>query len=269
MNILLLGDIMGPSGREALIKKLPNLIKQKKLDFVIVNGENAADPGVGITKKNTEQFFKAGADVITTGNHVWDQKETIEFITSEERLLRPQNLIKGSPGNGFGIFNSKNNKKVAVINLMGNIFMKKSDDVFEAAKKFIENVKLKKDADFIIVDIHGEITSEKMAMGYLFDGKVTMLVGTHTHVPTSDHRIMEKGTAYQTDIGMCGDYNSVIGMNRDNSLKKFFKDPSATKHYPALGEATISGLMVVADDKTGLANKVEPIVLGALLENRI
>ena len=269
MNIMLLGDIMGPSGRKAIINKLPGLIKKKKLDFVIVNGENAADPGVGITKKNTEEFFKAGADVITTGNHVWDQNETMEFITSEKRLLRPQNLAEGSPGNGFGIFNSKNNKKVAVINLMGNIFMKKCDDVFEAAKKFIENVKLKKDADFIIVDIHGEITSEKMAMGYLFDGKVTMLVGTHTHVPTSDHRIMEKGTAYQTDIGMCGDYNSVIGMNRDNSLKKFFKDPSATKHYPALGEATISGLMVVADDKTGLANKVEPIVLGALLENRI
>ena len=269
MNILILGDIMGPSGREAIIKKLPDLIKKKTIDFVIVNGENAADPGVGITKKNTEEFFKAGADVITTGNHVWDQNETMEFITSEKRLLRPQNLAEGSPGNGFGIFNSKNNKKVAVINLMGNIFMKKCDDVFESAKKFIENVKLKKDADFIIVDIHGEITSEKMAMGYLFDGKVTMLVGTHTHVPTSDHRIMEKGTAYQTDIGMCGDYNSVIGMNRDNSLKKFFKDPSATKHYPALGEATISGLMVVADDKTGLANKVEPIVLGALLENRI
>ena len=269
MNILILGDIIGPSGREAIIKKLPKLIKQKKIDFVIVNGENAADPGVGITKKNTEDFFKAGADVITTGNHVWDQKETMEFIASEKRLLRPQNLVGESPGKGFGIFNSKNNKKVAVINLMGNIFMKKCDDVFESAKKFIENVKLKKDADFIIVDIHGEITSEKMAMGYLFDGKVTMLVGTHTHVPTSDHRIMEKGTAYQTDIGMCGDYNSVIGMNRDNSLKKFFKDPSATKHYPALGEATISGLMVVADDKTGLANKVEPIVLGALLENRI
>ena len=269
MNILILGDIMGPSGREAIIKKLPNLIKQKKIDFVIVNGENAANSGVGITKENTEEFFKSGTDVITTGNHVWDQKETMEFITSEKRLLRPENLVKGSPGKGFGIFNSKNNKKVAVINLMGNIFMKKSDDVFEAAKKFIENVKLKKDADFIIVDIHGEITSEKMAMGYLFDGKATMLVGTHTHVPTSDHRIMEKGTAYQTDIGMCGDYNSVIGMNRDNSLKKFFKDPSATKHYPALGEATISGLMVVADDKTGLANKVEPIVLGALLENRI
>ena len=269
MNILILGDIMGPSGREAIIKKLPNLIKQKKIDFVIVNGENAANPGVGITKENTEEFFKAGTDVITTGNHVWDQKETMEFITSEKRLLRPENLVKGSPGKGFGIFNSKNNKKVAVINLMGNIFMKKCDDVFEVAKNFIQKIKLKKDADFIVVDMHGEITSEKMAMGYLFDGKVTVFVGTHTHVPTSDHRIMEKGTAYQTDIGMCGDYNSVIGMNRDNSLKKFFKDSSATKHYPALGEATISGLMVIADNETGLANKVEPIVLGKCLENRI
>ena len=269
MNILILGDIMGPSGREAIIKKLPNLIKKKKLDFVIVNGENAADPGVGITKKNTEEFFEAGTDVITTGNHVWDQKETMEFITSEKRLLRPENLIKGSPGTGTGIFNSKNNKKVAVINLMGNIFMKKCEDVFEAAKKFIQTVKLKREADFIVVDLHGEITSEKMAMGYLFDGKATMVVGTHTHVPTSDHRIMEKGTAYQTDIGMCGDYNSVIGMNRDNSLKKFLKDSSAKKQYPALGEATISGLMVWADDKTGLAKKIEPIIVGGVLENRI
>ena len=152
---------------------------------------------------------------------------------------------------------------------MGNIFMKKCDDVFETAKKFIQEVQLKKNADFIIVDMHGEITSEKMAMGYLFDGKATMVVGTHTHVPTSDHRIMEKGTAYQTDIGMCGDYNSVIGMNRDNSLKRFLKDPTTQKHYPALGEATISGLMVIADNETGLANKVEPIVLGGSLENRI
>ena len=269
MNILILGDIMGPSGREAIIKKLPNLIKKKKLDFVIVNGENAADPGVGITKKNTEEFFEAGTDVITTGNHVWDQKETMEFITSEKRLLRPENLIEGSPGVGTGIFISKNNKKVAVINLMGNIFMKKCEDVFKAAKKFIQTVKLKRDADFIIVDLHGEITSEKMAMGYLFDGKATMVVGTHTHVPTLDYRIMEKGTAYQTDIGMCGDYNSVIGMNRDNSLKKFLKYSSVKKHYPALGEATISGLIVQADDKTGLAKKIEPIIVGGVLENRI
>ena len=269
MNILILGDIVGPSGRKALIQKLPYLVTKKKLDFVIVNGENAADPGVGITRKNTEEFFEAGTDVITTGNHVWDQKETAGFITSEKRLLRPENLAEGSPGVGNGIFKSKNNKKVAVINLMGNIFMKKSEDVFEAAKKFMQMVKLKREADFIIVDLHGEITSEKMAMGYFFDGKATMVVGTHTHVPTSDYRILEKGTAYQTDIGMCGDYNSVIGMNRDNSLKKFLKDPSYTKHYPALGEATISGLMVQADDKTGLAKKIEPIIIGGALESRI
>ena len=269
MNILLLGDIAGPSGRKAIIEKLPEIIKKKEIDFTIVNGENAGDMGVGITKKNFDEFLKAGADVVTTGNHVWDEKETIEFITLEKRLLRPENLIKGSPGSGYGIFNSKNNKKVAVINLMGNVFMKKCDDVFEAAKKLIETVRLKKDADFIVVDMHGEITSEKMAMGYLLDGKVTMFVGTHTHVPTSDHRIMEKGTAYQRDVGMCVDYNSVSGMNRDNSLKKFFKDPSAKKHFPSLGEATISGLMVVADNETGLANKVEPIVLGKNLENRI
>ena len=269
MNILILGDIVGPSGRKALIKKLPNLIKEKKLDFVIVNGENAADSGLGITKRNTEEFFKAGTDVITSGNHIWDEKETMEFISSEKRLLRPENLFEGSPGTGTGIFNSKNNKKVAVINLMGNIFMKKCEYVFESAKKFIETTKLKRDADFIIVDLHGEITSEKMAMGYLFDGKATMVVGTHTHVPTSDHRILEKGTAYQTDIGMCGDYNSVIGMNRDNSLKKFFKDASAKKHYPALGEATISGLMVKADNDTGLAKKIEPIIIGGALKSGI
>ncbi len=269
MNILILGDVFGPPGMKAVTEKLPGLIKKKKIDFVIINGENAGDEGVGITKKNIEDFFKAGADVITSGNHIWDKKETVDFIISERRLLRPENLVKGSPGKGFGIFNSKNNKKVAVLNLMGNIFMKKCDDSFEAATKFIKNVKLKKDADFIVVDMHGEITSEKMAMGYLFDGKATMVVGTHTHVPTSDYRIMEKGTAYQTDLGMCGDYKSVIGMNRDNSLKKFLKDPSAKRHYPATGEATISGLITVADDKTGLAKKVEPIILGGSLEERI
>ena len=260
---------MGPSGRQVIVEKLPEIIRKKKIEFVVVNGENAADPGVGITKENSEDFFKAGADVITTGNHVWDQKETMEFINFEKRLLRPSNLFKGAPGNGFGIFRGKKNMKIAVINLMGNVFMKKCDDVFESAKQFVEKIKLKKDADFIIVDIHGEITSEKMAIGHFFDGKATMVVGTHTHVPTSDYRIMTEGTAYQTDIGMCGDYNSVIGMNKENSLKKFLKDPSAKKHYPALGEGTISGLMVIADDKTGLARRIEPIILGKHLENRI
>ena len=175
----------------------------------------------------------------------------------------------GTPGNGSGIFNSKNNFRVAVINLMGNVFMKKCEDVFLEAKKFMREVQLKREADFIVVDMHGEITSEKMAMGHFFDGKATMVVGTHTHVPTSDYKIMEKGTAYQTDVGMCGDYNSVIGMNKENSLKKFLKDPLATKHFPAVGEATISGLFVVADNKTGLAKKIQPIVLGKHLENKI
>jgi len=269
MKILFLGDVIGAPGCKSVKNYLPQIKRENKIDFVIVNGENAADSGVGITEKIADNLFNSGVDVITSGNHIWDQKETSAFINSEKRLLRPENLIKGSPGIGFGIFNSKNNKKIAVINLMGNIFMKKCDDVFQVAQKFIQKVQLKKDADFIVVDIHGEITSEKMAMGYLFDGKATVVVGTHTHVPTSDHRIMEKGTAYQTDIGMCGDYNSVIGMNRDNSLKNFLNDPSVRKHYPALGEATISGLMVKADDETGLAKKVEPIIVGGALESRM
>ena len=250
-------------------EKLPKLIKDKKVDFVVVNGENAADDGVGITKQNSEDIFSSGVDVITSGNHIWDQKETAEFIKNEKRLLRPENSLKPVPGEGYGIFKSKNNQRVAVLNLMANVFMKKSDDVFETAKQFIKKVKLKEHTDYIVIDIHGETTSEKMAMGYLFDGKATILVGTHTHVPTSDQRVMEKGTAYQTDIGMCGDYNSVIGMNRDNSLNKFLKDNSTKKHFPALGNATISGVLVTADEKTGLALKIEQIILGGALQEKL
>ena len=268
MKILVLGDIMGPSGMKAIKERLPELIKDKEVDFVIVNGENAADNGVGISKKNLDDILAAGADVITSGNHIWDQKETTEFITSEKRLLRPENSLKPVPGDGYGIFKSRNNKKVAVLNLMANVFMKKSEDVFETAKQFIKKIKLKENTDFIAIDVHGETTSEKMAMAYFFDGKVTILVGTHTHVPTSDHRVMEKGTAYQTDIGMCGDYNSVIGMNRDNSLNKFLRDNSTKKHFPALGEATISGLLVTADEKTGLAVEAKPIILGGALQQK-
>ena len=270
MKILVLGDVMALSGRKAIKKNLYEILEKNQINFSIINGENAADDGKGITKEIAEELFSLGIDVITSGNHIWDKEETIKFIEKESRLLRPANLAEGSPGKGYGIFLSKDKKfKIGVINLMGNVFMKKSDDVFQEAKKFIQRVKLKEDADFIVVDMHGEITSEKKAMGYLFDGKATVVVGTHTHVPTSDYMILEKGTAYQTDIGMCGDYNSVIGMNKDNSLKKFLKDPVAKKHYPALGEATISGLMVEADHTTGLAKKVEPIILGKYLENRI
>ena len=165
MNILVLGDIFGNPGRVIVTEKLPGLIKDKKINFVIINGENSADNGLGITKKDAEELFVSGVDVITTGNHVWDQKETIKFIDEETRLLRPYNLAEGSPGKGYNIFTSKNNKKVAVVNLMGNVFMKKSDDVFESAKKFKQNIKLKKDVDFIVVDIHGETTSDSNLIG--------------------------------------------------------------------------------------------------------
>ncbi len=268
MNILILGDIFGIPGVDTIKKNLPKIIRDKKVDFVIANGENAADNGLGITKKNTEDFFNAGINVITSGNHIWDQKETQDFIEKEKRLLRPENYLKPVPGKGNNIFNTKTKRKVAVINLMGNVFMKKSDDVFVAAKKFIDDIKLKRDADFIVVDFHGEITSEKMAIGIFLDGKVTAVVGTHTHVPTSDTRLLKNGTAYQTDLGMCGVYNSVIGMNGDNSVKKFFRDSSAKSHFPAEGEATISGLLVEGDEKTGLAKKAEQIILGGSLQER-
>ncbi len=168
MKILILGDVCGPAGRKIIKEKLPQIIKKKKIDFVILNGENADDSGVGITKKIFDEFLEVGVNVVTTGNHVWDQKEAMEFIKYERRLLRPANLIQGSPGNGEGIYVSKTKKRIAVLNLMGNVFMKKCEDAFEEAKKFIKKVQLKKDADFIVVDFHGEITSEKMAIGLFF-----------------------------------------------------------------------------------------------------
>ena len=211
-------------------------------------------------------MFNAGVDVITSGNHIWDQKETIEHITREKRLLRPENFIEGTPGRGFETYIATSGEKIAVLNLMGNIFMKKCDDVFKTAEKIFNKFKLKKDADFIVVDFHGEITSEKMAMGHYLDGKATLVVGTHTHVPTSDFRVLEHGTAYQSDTGMCGDYNSVIGMNKENSLKKFFNNKEAKKHFPSLGEATLSGIIVDGDLNTGLAKSVKQFLFGGVLK---
>ena len=264
MKIFFLGDIVGRSGRLTVIKNLKDILKEKKIDFVIVNGENAADQGVGITEAISNDLFNSGVDVITTGNHVWDQKETVNHIEREARLLRPENLSNNSPGKGFRIYESKNGFKVGVLNLMGNIFMKKCDDVFEAATIFKNKYKLKEDYDFLVVDFHGEITSEKMAMGHFFDGKATLVVGTHTHVPTNDVRILINGTAYQTDAGMCGDYDSVIGMNKTNSLNRFLKKDS-TKHFPAEGNATLCGLIVECNKSNGLACKVEPFIHGGEL----
>jgi len=268
MKILILGDIMGNSGVEQLKKNLNKIIKEKKIDFTIVNGENAAEDGKGITGNIAEKLFSFGVDVITSGNHIWDKSGIIDFISTEPRLLRPQNLAEGSPGNGFGIFLSKDKKyKVAVINLMGNVFMKKTEDLFDAAKKLQNKILLKKDADFIVVDLHGEITSEKMAMGHYYDGKATAVVGTHTHVPTADTRILDNGTGYQTDIGMCGDYNSVIGMNKENSIMKFLKEGKAQRHFPAVGQSTLSGIIIEANTETGLTKKIERFLHGGVLKN--
>ena len=266
MRLLILGDVMGPSGRNALKEKLPKIITENKIDFVIVNGENAADDGRGITQSIAEEFFSKGVDVITSGNHIWDKQETTDYIDKENRLLRPANLAEGSPGKGFEIYLTKNEKyKIGVINLMGNVFMRKTNDAFQTAKNISEKIVLKKNVDFLVVDFHGEITSEKMAIGHFFDGLSTCVVGTHTHVPTADTRILEKGTAYQTDIGMCGDYNSVIGMNKENSIKKFLKDKDAIKHFPAEGEGTLSGIIVEANVENGLAKKVTRLIDGGSL----
>ena len=266
MRILFLGDIVGTSGCSMLQKNLISIKKSKNIDFVIVNGENAAKSGVGITDDICKDFFNCGVDVITTGNHVWDQKETMEFIEKESRLLRPKNLFEPAPGKGFEIYQAQNNTKVCVLNLMGNVFMKKCDDVFETSEKFMKDYKLKKDYDFLVVDFHGEITSEKNAIGHFFDGNATLVVGTHTHIPTNDARILNKGTAYQTDAGMCGDYDSVIGMNKENSINRFMKKNSI-KHFPAIGEATLCGVIVDCNIKTGLADKIETYVFGGQLNN--
>ena len=268
MNILFLGDIVGNSGCKSIKENLPKIIKDKVIDFVVVNGENAASEGVGITENITNELLDSCVDVITTGNHVWDQKETFDFISKQNRLLRPLNLLNNSPGKGFDIYNSKKGFKIGVLNLMGNVFMKKCSNVFVEAKKFLEKNKLKNQYDFLIVDFHGEITSEKMAMGYFFDGSATLIVGTHTHVPTNDARVLKNGTAYLTDAGMCGDYNSVIGMNAENSINRFFKRES-TKHFPAKGEASLSGVIVEANPNNGLANKVNSFIFGGELKNTL
>ena len=266
MNILILGDIMGKSGREVLKKNLKNLIEQNKVDFVVANGENAADDGRGITQNIANELLSTGIDVITTGNHVWDKKEIIELTEKKNNILRPANFVEGSPGKGFGIYFSKKHKyKIGVINLIGNVFMRKSEDAFKVANDLKNKIKLKKDVDFLIIDFHGEITSEKMAIGHFFDGASTAVVGTHTHIPTADTRILKNGTAYQTDIGMCGDYDSVIGMNKENSIKRFLKDKNAINNFPANGEASLSGILIEANLNNGLAQKVRRIIKGGSL----
>ena len=266
MRILFLGDVVGISGCSKIMNNLLDQIRKNKIDFVIVNAENADESGVGLTKEICKDFFNCGVNVITTGNHVWDQKDIMNFVELENRLLRPKNLFEPAPGKGFEIYETNKKIKIGVLNLMGNVFMKKCDDVFESSKKFINEYKLKEDFDFLIVDFHGEITSEKNAIGHYFDGKATLVIGTHTHIPTNDARVLKNGTAFQTDAGMCGDYDSVIGMDKNNSLNRFMKKDSV-KHFPAKGDATLSGVIVDCDIKTGLANKIESYIFGGQLNN--
>ncbi len=264
MNLLFLGDIVGRPGREAVLEHLPRLRDRLQPDFIIINGENAA-AGFGITRKICDELFDAGVDVITTGNHVWDQKEALGFIDDEPRLLRPLNYPAGTPGKGVGLFEGKNGHQVLVINAMGQLYMHALDDPWIMVEAELANAPLKQVADAIVLDFHTEATSEKMAMGHFVDGKASLCVGTHTHVPTADTMILPGGTAYQTDAGACASYDSVIGMDKEEPVNRFVTKVNRARLEPAKGPATVCGTFVQVDDGTGLAKRIEPVRVGGLL----
>ncbi|XBQ16857.1 MAG: TIGR00282 family metallophosphoesterase [Oceanicaulis sp.] len=265
MRIGFFGDVVGKSGREAVAEHLPGLRDRLKLDFVIVNAENAAG-GFGITERTANELFDAGADVLTLGNHAWDQSEALSYIEREPRLLRPVNYRPGAaPGKGASLYDLPDGRRILVMNVMLRLFMQPLEDPFAAVEKEIVSCPLGQVADAIVVDMHGEATSEKTAMGVYCDGRASLVVGTHTHVPTADHRILPGGTAYQTDAGMCGDYDSVIGMEKDEPVNRFVTGMRSSRFTTASGEATACGLFVETDDATGLAVRCEPIRIGGVL----
>lgn len=269
MKILFCGDVVGRSGRDALKKYIPTLRQQLNLDFIVINGENAAH-GFGITPGICQEIYDLGANVITTGNHVWNQKEIIPYMSSDKKLLRPVNYPAQVPGYGYGIYETATGKKVLVINVMCRVFMDPStDNPFTAVQHLLNTHQLGHNVHAIIVDVHGEASSEKYAMGHVFDGKATLIVGTHTHVPTADYQILKKGTAYQTDAGMTGDYDSILGFNPDSPVARFLKGFSTERFTPTDGEATLCGIYVESDDTTGLAKVVKPIRLGGILHQAI
>lgn len=265
MRILFIGDVVGRSGRAVVAEHLQKLIADWKLDLVVVNGENAAG-GFGITEAIYNELLDAGADAITLGNHAWDQREALVFIERAPRLVRPLNYPKGTPGRGAALVDTKNGKRALVINVMGRIFMDALDDPFAAVEREITACPLGAGADAIIVDIHCEATSEKQAMGFFCDGRASLVVGTHTHAPTADHRIMPGRTAFVSDVGMSGDFESVIGMNKDEPLNRFLRKVPGARFEPADGPATLCGLAVETDDRTGLATKVGAVRVGGILE---
>jgi metallophosphoesterase (TIGR00282 family) len=265
MRILFIGDIVGRSGRNILVNQLPKLVAEWKLDLAVVNGENAAG-GFGITEAIYNEFIDAGADAVTLGNHAWDQREALVFIERAPRLIRPLNYPQGTPGRGAAMVDCKNGAKALVINAMGRIFMEPLDDPFAAVERELAACPLKSGADAIIVDMHCEATSEKQSMGFLCDGRVSLVIGTHTHAPTADHRILPGGTAFMSDVGMTGDYQSVIGMDKDEPLGRFMRRIPQAKFEAANGPATLSALAIETDDATGLAKRVGPLRLGGVLE---
>ena len=267
MKILFCGDIVGSSGRQAVIKLLPRLIHELQLDWVIVNAENAA-AGYGITPDICQELFAVGVDVITSGNHIWDQKTIIPFITEEPRLLRPLNYPVNTPGNGFCILEKPGKaKKLMVINVMTQLFMDMLDDPFNALENVLAKHRLNEHGiGAIFLDIHGEASSEKMAMAHMVDGRVSAIVGTHTHIPTADAQIFNKGTGYMTDAGMCGDYNSVIGMDAIVPINRFRSKMPSGRFVPAMGEGTVCGVYYEINDKTGLCDKIAPLRQGGKLQ---
>ncbi|MEM7216541.1 MAG: TIGR00282 family metallophosphoesterase [Pseudomonadota bacterium] len=267
MRLLFLGDMVGRSGREAVFEQLPGLIDSLKTDFVIVNGENAAG-GFGITEAIFEATLEAGADVVTTGNHVWDQKEAMLVADKSDRFLRPANYPSGAPGRGSFIYEASNGARVMVMNIMGRVFMHPElDDPFACVENCLNGVELKHAADVIFVDFHAEATSEKQCFGHFVDGRVSAVVGTHTHVQTADHQILNGGTAYVSDAGMCGDYDSSLGMDKDEPINRFVTKIPRGRFEPAMGEATICGVGIEIDDRTGLATYIGLLRAGARLEN--
>ena len=265
MRILFIGDVIGKAGRDAIARHLPAVISDWKINLAIVNGENAAG-GFGITEAIYNDFLDAGADAVTLGNHSWNQKEALVFIERAPRLIRPINYMPGTPGRGAALIDTKNGQRALVINALGRLFMEPVDDPFALIEREIEACPLRQEADAIVLDFHCEATSEKQGTGHLFDGRMSLVVGTHTHIPTADHQILPGGTAYMTDAGMTGDYDSVIGMQKEEPLRRFTTGISSARFEPATGIATMCGVAVETDDATGLAVKVSPVRIGGRLE---
>ena len=264
MRILFLGDVVGRSGRDALTARLPELRAALRADLVVVNGENASH-GFGLAPEMARAFFTAGADVITLGNHSWDRKEIIPWIDQEPRVIRPANYPPGTPGKGSFVAVLDDGRKVLVVNVLGRLFMEPVDDPFRAVQAEVQAHPLGKAVQAAIIDVHAEASSENAAMGHSFDGLVSLVVGTHTHTPSADHQILAGGTAFQSDAGMCGDYDSVIGMQKAPASMRFWRKVPAEKLAPAEGDATLCGIFVVTDDATGLATGVAPLRLGGRL----